>query len=167
MSLRAVVQKPGGSTASAGGHVMQFREPTRAFRERQQSGSGGAGSPRGVAAERVKPLAKSFNTGAAGLLTGGLTGPMAMYLLGFTTSARSNPEITEAVVIVYFFKQTLAFGGEMWPRETRAMIDSATLSIFIIPAIGLLFAVGLLVVSAIPDRRDLRRAKQSERKAGA
>ena len=68
---------------------------------------------------------------------------------------------------VYFFKQTLAFGGEMWQWETRAMIDSATLSIFIIPAIGLLFAVGLFVVAAIPDRRDLRRAAQLERKAGA
>ena len=55
----------------------------------------------------------------------------------------------------------------MWQWETRAMIHLATLSIFIIPAIGLLFAVGLFVVAAIPDRRDLRRAAQLERKAGA
>ena len=78
-----------------------LKELTEAFRERQQFGSGGTRSPSGVAVERIKLLATFFNTVAAGLLTAGLIGPMAAYLYGFSSSARSTLEITEGIVIVF------------------------------------------------------------------
>jgi hypothetical protein len=88
-----------------------LRELTNAFRERQQFGSGGTRSPSGVAVERIKLLATYFNTVAAGLLTAGLVGPMAAYLYGFTTSARSHLEIIEAVVIVFLLSILLHLMG--------------------------------------------------------
>ena len=47
------------------------------------------------------------------------------------------------------------------------MISPAALAIFVIPAIGLCFAAGLYVFTAVADKRALRRADLEERKAGA
>ena len=44
------------------------------------------------------------------------------------------------------------------------MISPAILAIFVVPAIGLCFVLGLFVVTAITDKRALRRADDLERK---
>lgn len=44
------------------------------------------------------------------------------------------------------------------------MISPSTLAIFVVPAIGLCFAVGLFVITAITDKRALRRADDLERR---
>jgi hypothetical protein len=46
------------------------------------------------------------------------------------------------------------------------MIDPATLFILVVPVVGLAFAAGLYVVTAITDKRDLARADRLERRAG-
>jgi hypothetical protein len=51
--------------------------------------------------ERIKLLANYFNTIAAGLLTAGMIGPMAAYLLGISAPARPYIEVVEAVVIIF------------------------------------------------------------------
>ena len=102
---------PNGSNDMTDDQARQLMvELTEVFRRRKQSG-GGERSPSDASVERIKLLANYLNTVAAGLLTAGLVGPVAAYLLGFAATSRSALEIVQSILIVLMLSVILHLAG--------------------------------------------------------